>query len=325
MNLKGVPAVSGSSVDPTPADPNRPFACTKCSKGFKTCAGRASHNRYCRAQPGAETPKSSSTWLDQNDISPKEVKAFKKKLLHWLLLRKNSELRRGVAAWKNNKCYQGQRDLELKNRLKKAAGTILHCLRGDHSLCIQYSYVCIDSKDPFLSFLPHKRNVSSVPDQILKTLAESIWSLFQSDKLDRLIVRGALRTTSIVEAMHRTIRNPAPKGKPLCRNQTAVLQSGANIAASRGRGLANLRHFRQLRLPISARFAKKMRAMDQARKKKAARRSKIANRERAQQLRRQKMESRGRLIETKEASLYRKEAFNEHNYSQPPSRLAGEF
>ena len=325
MNLKGVPAESGSCADSNPVDPNLPFACSRCSKGFKTNSGRSTHIRYCRVEPSAKRLSMSKTWLEQNDISAKEVKPFKKKLLHWLLMRKNAELKRGVAAWKNSKCYQGKGDLELKNRLKKAAGTILPCLKGDHSICIQYSFVCIDCKDPFLSFLPHKRNVSSLPDTVQRTISESIWSLFGTDKLNRLIIRGALRTTSLVEATHRTIRNPAPKGKPLQKNQTAVLQSGAMIAACRGRGLANLRHFRRLGLSVSSQLANKMRALDRSRRKAAARRSKKANRERSIQLRRQKMESRGRLLETKEAEMYRKEAFSDHNYSQPATRLAGEL
>ena len=325
LNLKGVPAESGSCAESVPVDPNLPFACARCSKGFKTNSGRVTHLRYCRVAASKESQQSSTTWLDQNDISSKEVKPFKKKLLHWLLLRKNAELRRGVAAWKKSKCYQGQWDLELKNRLKKAAGTILPCLKGDHSHCIQYSFVCIDAKDPFLSFLPHKRNGSSLPDTVQRTISESIWSLFGTEKLNRLIIRGALRTTSLVEATHRTIRNPAPKGKPLRKNQTAVLQSGATIAACRGRGLANLRHFRRLGLSVSSQLAKRMRALDRARRKAAARRTTTANRERSIRQRRQKMESRGRLLETKEADMYRKEAFSDHNYSQSTSRLAGEL
>ena len=245
-------------------------------------------------------------------------------MLHWLLVRKNAELRRGVSAWKKNKCYRGQNDLELKSRLKKAASTIVPCLKGDHSLCNQHSFVCIDSKDPFLSLLPHKQNVSSLTDQMQKTLSESVWSVFQSQKLDRLINQGTLRTTSRVEAVHRTIRAPVPKGKVLRRNQTAVLQMGATIAASNGRGHANLSHFRHLGIPISSQLARRMKAMDGYRRNNAKRRKTIKSRNRATELRRLKFESHGRSLETAEAKMYAKEAFSDHTYAQT-SRLAGEF
>ena len=78
----------------------------------------------------------------------------REKLLHWVMVRKSNELRRGVAKYKKMNGFSGDKDLELKHRLKRAAGTILQCLKGDHSNCNQYSSVCADSKDPFLHLLP---------------------------------------------------------------------------------------------------------------------------------------------------------------------------
>ena len=142
------------------------------------------------------------------------------------MVRKSNELRRGVAKYKKMNGFSGDKDLELKHRLKRAAGTILPCLKGDHSNCNQYSSVCADSKDPFLHLLPRNRNVSSIPDQISQTIAESIWSVFRSEKLDYLIRGGALRTTSCVEAVHRTIRNPAPKANRSQRIRQPFFSSG---------------------------------------------------------------------------------------------------
>ena len=241
------------------------------------------------------------------------------------MVRKNAELRRGVAFWKKFKLYSGRKDLELKHRLKKAAGTILTCLEGNHSSCIQYSFVCIDSKDPFLFLLPFKRPVSSLTVTIKRTLSESIWSVFQSEKLDRLLVNGTLRTTSVVEATHRTIRTPAPKGKPLRRNQTAVLRAGATVAACRGRGIANLHHFRALGLSVSSTLARKMQRIDDIRKKAAKRRKKTVTKEKALAARRQKLEAHGKSLNSVEATQYRKEAFSQdHSYARV-SRLEGEF
>lgn len=242
------------------------------------------------------------------------------------MVRKSNELRRGVAKYKKMNGFSGDKDLELKHRLKRAAGTILPCLKGDHSNCNQYSSVCADSKDPFLHLLPRNRNVSSIPDQISQTIAESIWSVFRSEKLDYLIRGGALRTTSCVEAVHRTIRNPAPKGKPLPKNQTAVLQFGATIAATKGRGLANVRHFQSLGLPMSAKFQTAMNRFDRRRRHQTAQRRKTAkHKQQALALRRQKFEAHGIARESKEADMYRKEGFgNDHSYARQ-SRLVGEL
>ena len=324
LNLKADSSVQQSQTT-SPIDPEMPFSCPKCSKGLRSAAGRATHARFCRVVPIPSPSSPGPTWLTKEEIAPKELKAFKKKLLHWVMVRKSNELRRGVAKYKKLNGFGGENDLELKHRLKRAAGTILPCLKGDHSNCNQYSAVCADSKDPFLHLLPRKRNLSSIPDQISKTIAESIWSVFRSEKLDYLIRGGTLRTTSRVEAVHRTIRNPAPKGKPLKKNQTAVLQFGATIAATNGRGLANVRHFQSLGLPMSAKFQTAMNRFDHHRHQTARRRKTAKHREQALALRRQKFEAHGFARESKEAEMYRKEGFgNDHSYACQ-SRLAGEL
>ena len=327
------------SGDPSCIDPDRPFQCPRCSKGFKSSSGRATHARFCKfigsstaasgpssAVSGPSSAVSGPSWSSQNGMMAKEIKPFKQKLLNWLLRRKNNELRRGVAAWKKWQCYKGSRDLELKHRLKMAAGTILPCLKGDHSKCIQYSFVCAESKDPYLYLLPHQRNVPDLPVHIQKVITDSIWTVFQTDKLDRLIKDGSLQTTSRVEAVHRTIRAPAPKGKPMRRNQTACLRFGGTIAAKNGRGKATISHFKTLQLPVSQLLSKKMEQSDTHRQRKARLRQSEKYRQADAMRRRQKFELHGRSLETKEATQYRKEGFvvADHSYSKPAA-ANGEF
>ena len=336
------PSKEPKGEDPSCIDPDRPFQCPRCSKGFKSSAGRATHARFCKsvggsstaasgpssAIPGPSSAVSGPSWSLQNGMMAKEIKPFKQKLLNWLLRRKNNELRRGVAAWKKWHCYKGSRDLELKHRLKMAAGTILPCLKGDHSKCNQYSFVCADSKDPYLYLLPHQRNVPDLPVAIQKVITDSIWTVFQTDKLDRLIKDGSLRTTSRVEAVHRTIRAPAPKGKPMRRNQTACLRFGGAIAAKNGRGKATISHFQSLQLPVSQLLSKKMERSDTHRQRKAQYRQSEKYRQADAIRRRQKFELHGRSLETKEATQYRKEGFvlADHSYSySKPSAASGEF
>ena len=322
------------SGDPKVVNPNLPFGCSKCSRGFKSASGRATHLRFCsktptstqlpQPTPTGQTP-TGPTWMSANGITAKEAKPFRKKLLHWVLVRKNQELKRGVACWKKFGCYQSKSNIELKHRLQKAAGTILTCLKGNHINC-QYSFVCENDKDPYCYLLPHKRPVSSpFPDSIQKSINESIWSVFNTDKLDKLINNGKLRTTSCVESVHRTIRNPVPKGKSLPKNQTAVLQSGASVAASNGKGLATVAHFRALNLPVSANQAKKMQRLDQARRQNALCRKTARYRKLASVGRRSKFESHSRSLESKEALMYRKDAFAaDHGYARSSS-LTGEL
>ena len=65
--------------------------------------------------------------------------------------------------------------------------------------------------DPYLYLLPNARPISPMPDDAKVFFQESVDDLFSVGKLDKLIFRGKLRTTSHVEAVHRTIRNAAPK------------------------------------------------------------------------------------------------------------------
>ena len=326
MNLKEFSAApSKDSNDPSAnVDPDLPFSCSLCGKSFKSSAGRATHLRFCSKKIHPPVVSVSGlvnpTLMNTDGLTAKEAKPFKKKLLHWVLVRKNAELKRGVALWKRMGCTS---NIEMKHRLKKAAGTILSCLKGDHNQC-QYSYVCKDSIDPYCYLLPHKRPCSSLPSSIQKSIVESIWSVFNSEKLDKLIKDGRLRTTSVVEATHRTIRNPAPKGKPLRKNQTAVLQSGASVAACRGKGLATISHFQALNLPVSASQAKKLQQIDRERNQMAHHRKTARYQKLASKGRRAKFESHGRALETKEATLYRKDGFTDHNYASSLVR-PGEF
>ena len=105
LNLKDAHMMSASipsEQSTNSLDPDKPFRCTRCVKSFKTVAGRTTHGRFCKGELPATTP-SSQSWLTASGISPKEVKPFRKKILHWLLVRKNAELKRGVSFWKNLK------------------------------------------------------------------------------------------------------------------------------------------------------------------------------------------------------------------------------
>ena len=66
-----------------------------------------------------------------NGITSKEIKPYKKKIVHWIMLRKLSELKNGVRCYKKFRCYQSKDNLELKARLRKAAATIVPCLTQD--------------------------------------------------------------------------------------------------------------------------------------------------------------------------------------------------
>ena len=324
LNVKEFSVAPSEDIgDPIVSNPDLPFRCSKCGKGFKSAAGRGTHVRFCSKLPIPEMPPP-TTATSSKGMTAKEAKPFKRKLLHWVMVRKNAELKRGVAMWRKMRGFQSKSNLEMKHRLKKAAGTILPYLKGNHKDC-QYSFVCSDAIDPFRYLLPRKSSVSSLPGPVQKAVVESIWSVFNSEKLDKLIKDCRLRTTSVVEATHRTIRNPVPKGKSLPRNQTSVLQLGASVAALDGKGLATMSHFRALNLPVSSTQAKKFLRVDRDRRQNALCRKTVRYQKLATQGRRAKFESHGRSLETKEASSYRKDGFtDDHSYSRP-STLYGEL
>jgi len=145
-------------------------------------------------------------------------------------------------------------------------------------------------------------------------LRESIWEVFSAMKLDALIRNSVIRTTSNVEAVHRTIRNPAPKNKPLFRNETPVLQMGAAIASCRGKGNATLRHFRALNIPISSTVASRMKRLDRGTRRHSEHRKSELYKAKERLRRRRKFLARAAAIASDERNLYRKEAFD-HNYT----------
>ena len=314
-------------VDPvvhTHVDPAKPFQCPRCLRLFKTTQGRAVHMHSCKEkEPSANAFKSKASPMDElakaNGITSKELKAYKKKLVHWIMLRKLGELRNGVNSYRRFRCYQSTENIELKARLRKAAATILPCLTGDHSSCT-FSFVCKDSIDPFLKSLPHHRNVAVLPKSIQVILRESIWEVFSAMKLDALIRNSVIRTTSNVEAVHRTIRNPAPKNKPLFRNETPVLKMGAAIASCRGKGNATLRHFRALKIPISSALVSRMKRFDRATQRLSEYRKSELHKAKERLRRRRKFLTRAASMASEERNLYRKEAFD-HTYAGESSKI----
>ena len=192
------------------------LACPGCSRVFRSRAGLASHHRSCKAAvpESADNPLKSNPLdplLRSNNISAKEAKVYKDKLKGWLLMRKNRELRNGTNSFRAFKCTYGTNDIYLKIRLRQAASSIVGCIQNEHDLCARYSFVCKDSIDPYLYLLPHSRPISPMPPSVRSMIQESVNDLFAMAKLDRLIYRGKLQTTSHVEAVHRTIRQAAPK------------------------------------------------------------------------------------------------------------------
>ena len=216
------------------------FQCTGCDRSFPTRAGLGTHRRFCQ-QSGSSSHDGHGgplgSLLHQHGLNSKEGKVFKQKIAHWLLLRKNRELRNGVRSYRAWKCTAGPNDLYLKLRLKKAASSILGCIQNDHSTCQQFSFVCQNGVDPYCYLLPHGRPLPGLPPSVKAFIQSSVVDVFNTTKLDRLIYRGGLHTTSHVEAVHRTIRSAAPKvnfsllfffprSLRICRN---FLNHGVNI------------------------------------------------------------------------------------------------
>ena len=255
-----------------------------------------------------------------NNLTAKECKPYVKKLTHWFMLRKMGEFKNGVRCYMAYRCYRGVNDLELKGRLRKAASSILPCLSGDHRSCT-FSYVCRDGVDPYLKCLPHSRNVPVVPKSVQIILRESLLDVFSATKLDALIRNSKIRTTSTVEAMHRTVRNAVPKNKPLHKNETPVLQMGATVAACRGKGKATLRHFSALGMAITTGQAAKLRRLDNLRHRKSEYRKTAQYRAKEAQRRRRRYLQHASALSSESRLGYKKEGFD-HTYA---TSSPGEF
>lgn len=318
--------VDVADADAPLANPEKPFQCARCQRNFKTSQGRSIHLHKCKGSESATAPiiaKSSpmDDLCKMNNLTAKESKPYMKKLVHWFMLRKMGEFKRGVRSYNAFKCYKGKHDLELKARLRKAASSILACLTGDHSTC-SYSFVCKDSCDPYIKCLPHCRNIPVLPKSVQILLRESLWDIFSAMKLDSLIRNSKIHTTSHVEAVHRTIRNAAPKNKPLFSNETPVLQMGAAIAGSQGKGKATLRHLRAMKVEIGDSLAAHLRRIDRHRKRHSEYRKSVEYKTKEAQRRRRKFLQHAAALESKERDGYRKEGFQDHTYSAASSKSA---
>ena len=191
------------------------LACPGCQKLCRNRAGLTTHRRFCKSIPPASadnpSPLNPFDPLLKQNFTGKEAKAYKEKVSRWLLLRKNRELGLGVVAFRGFKCNYGTNDIYLKTRLKQAATSIIGCIQNDHHLCGRFSFVCKDGVDPYLYLLPHGRPISPMPPTVRSLIQESVNDIFSTAKLDRMLYRGRLQTTSHVEAVHRTVRQAAPK------------------------------------------------------------------------------------------------------------------
>ena len=192
------------------------FGCGDCGKTFASKAGLSTHKRYCKSKPSSSAASQThgpglEPLIKRNNLNAKEAKVYKRKVAHWLMMRKNRELRYGTRSFRLNKCAYGTNDVNLKCRLKKAATSIVGCIQNDHSKCELFSFVCKAGVDPYLYLLPHGRTIEGMQQSVKDFIQESVNDVFNTDKLDRLLHRGGLQTTSHVEAVHRTIRQAAPK------------------------------------------------------------------------------------------------------------------
>lgn len=258
-----------------------------------------------------------------NGLLAKESKVFQRKLVHWLMLRKLNELKRGVRLFNRYRGFRGTNDLELKGRLRKAASTIITCLTGDHSNC-SFSFVCQDSIDPYLFCLPHKRNVPVLPKCIQVILRENVWDMFSTTKLDAVVRNSTIRTTSKVESLHRTIRNAAPKNKPLFRNETPTLKMGAAIVANQGKGAATIRHFEAIGMPMSLHLVKRLRKYDATVQRHSVYRKSEEYKAKEKARRRKKFLNHAASLGSDERKMYGKELFD-HSYVRTPSQSISEI
>ena len=115
-----------------------------------------------------------------------------------------------------------------------------------------------------------------------------------------------------------------PQGKPLKRNETAVLQLGASSAALKGKGRCNVRHFQSLGLPVGKTFVQRMQQTDRRTQQRAKARLVEHVREKARIRRGKAFANHATTLESNEVSLYRKEGFSDHSYAKKPMAAAEE-
>ena len=168
-------AKSAPVAQSVPSNGEDGFACSGCSRVFRTRAGLGTHRRYCSSKDSIkDNDHALDPLLKLNGITSKEAKTYKRKIAHWLLLRKNRELRNGTRSFRLFKCFLGSQDMNLKHRLKQAASTIIGCIQNDHALCESYSFVCQGGYDPYLYLLPHGRPISPMPPVVKAFILDSI-------------------------------------------------------------------------------------------------------------------------------------------------------
>ena len=91
---------------------------------------------------------------------------------------------------------------------------------------------------------------------------------------------------------------------------------GATAAALRGKGAANVEHFRRLNLPLGVTFMRKMRQHDRRKQNMARHRLSEEVQQRARIRRGKKFQNHANSLQGPEVLMYRKSGFHDHQYAK---------
>ena len=218
---------------PTQPSPLDETTCARCEKKFKNRRGLNIHAKRCKGVKPAEAEIKGLEPLFQlwetssgKKMDRKEKNQWKDGLRVWLLKRIKLELNVGLAAL-NPTNSDMEDDSDIHDALRKAGGTIVPCLSGDHRSCGLDSVGCAGNlAPPDYSYLPNLSPLGSIPSQTSAWLNTIVDSILGEKALGALVVNGKKASSSLVESIHKEIRLPIPKGKVHRRNETNLIKSG---------------------------------------------------------------------------------------------------
>ena len=218
---------------PSPPIPLDDATCPGCEKKFKNQRGLNIHAKRCKGEKPAELEikgleplfqlweKSSGKKMDR-----KQKNKWKDGIRVWLLKRIKLELNVGLAAL-NPTNSDMEDDSDIRDALRKAGGTIVPCLSGDHRSCGSDSVGCSgDLAPPDYSNLPNQSPLGAIPSQTSAWFNTIVDSILGEKALMVLVVNGKKASSSLVESIHKEIRLPIPKGKVHRKNETNLIKSG---------------------------------------------------------------------------------------------------
>ena len=111
-------------------------------------------------------------------------------------------------------------------------------------------------------------------------------------------------------------QNHLYQGKPLMRNQVNVLKLGATTAARKGKGSCNVAHFRKLNVPMGPAFVRRMAQFDQRLHRQRIHRKSEEHKSKVRIQRGRAFANHAVGLQSREASLYKKDGFGDHSYSK---------